>query len=55
MPLYEYECRKCGEKFEIRHSFINKKSEIMCPKCGVADPSRVYSFAKTNAKKGGFG
>ena len=40
MPVFEYECKKCGEKTEL---FV-KSSEVtpLCKKCG--EPlSRVYS------------
>ncbi|MFC1894030.1 zinc ribbon domain-containing protein [Chloroflexota bacterium] len=44
MPVYEYSCTKCGEKFELRHSiFASSKDKAGCPKCGFADSERVYS------------
>lgn len=33
MPLYEYECRKCGVRFERRQSF-NEEPVRTCPECG---------------------
>ncbi len=32
MHLYEYECKKCGCRFEKRQSF-NDKAEAACPTC----------------------
>ena len=43
MPIYEYECRKCGEKFELRRSIAENDSKVECPKCGTEDPRRVFS------------
>lgn len=33
MPIYEYKCRECGDKFEklIRSSASEK--DVRCPKC----------------------
>jgi len=33
MPIYEYRCDKCHERFEILQK-INDKSLETCPKCG---------------------
>ncbi|MGC9467297.1 MAG: FmdB family zinc ribbon protein [Anaerolineae bacterium] len=35
MPLYEYECQKCGLRFERRQSFSDDPVKI-CPDCGGA-------------------
>ncbi|MEW6143006.1 MAG: zinc ribbon domain-containing protein [Chloroflexota bacterium] len=44
MPVYEYRCPECGEKFEQRRSiFDSGKDKAVCPKCGSADTERVYS------------
>ena len=33
MPTYEYECDKCGNKFELMQS-MNANTVTQCPKCG---------------------
>ena len=47
MPIFEYECTKCGERFEkFQHSKDVTKTQfdkIKCPVCGAEDPQRVYS------------
>jgi putative FmdB family regulatory protein len=43
MPLYEYRCNICGEKFEVRRGFFEREKETRCPKCGSEDTQRVYS------------
>ena len=45
MPVYEYRCRKCGEKFELIRNFGEKESEVKCPKCGADLVDRIYSFS----------
>jgi putative FmdB family regulatory protein len=32
MPLYEYECPKCNEHFDVSHG-VNEKRRPRCPKC----------------------
>ena len=32
MPTYEYECRKCGHRFELFHS-IKDDTAKRCPRC----------------------
>ena len=43
MPIYEYECIKCGEKFEQLRRINESDNEIRCPKCGAEHPRRVFS------------
>lgn len=33
MPLYDYQCRSCGHRFEIRQGF-DADTIIECPVCG---------------------
>ena len=35
MPLYEYECKKCGHRFEKIQKFSDKMVK-KCPECGGA-------------------
>ncbi|MCP2519586.1 zinc ribbon domain-containing protein [Candidatus Aminicenantes bacterium AC-708-M15] len=41
MPIYEFQCKKCGEKFEIL--VIGKDMEISCPKCKSSDITKLIS------------
>jgi putative FmdB family regulatory protein len=49
MPIYEYECTKCGHRFEIRHKTGDSDSEIKCPKCEKETPKRVFSVFATSS------
>ncbi len=53
MPLYDYKCRKCGEKFETYKTFLVSDKTIKCPKCGTEDPERqLGSFTYKGAGGG---
>lgn len=42
MPIYEFECRKCGQKFErLIFSSDDKPSE--CPGCHCSDVQKIMS------------
>ena len=43
MPIYEYECTSCSERFELRRSIADSDSEVKCPNCGDEHPQRVFS------------
>ncbi|MGB9604961.1 MAG: FmdB family zinc ribbon protein [Bryobacteraceae bacterium] len=37
MPIYEYRCRQCGERFEKLVRNASEPSGLSCPSCGGAD------------------
>jgi len=50
MPIYEYECKECGEKFEQFRKLSGDDSEVKCSRCGAKGPRRVFStFATTHS------
>ena len=50
MPLYEYRCRNCGERFEELVRMGTADSEIACPKCGKTEADKELSaFATLSA------
>lgn len=42
MPIYEYECPKCGTEFEEWGKASDSHKQVPCPKCGALSP-RVIS------------
>lgn len=34
MPIYDYECLKCEEAFEVIRKVEERKDELSCPRCG---------------------
>jgi putative FmdB family regulatory protein len=53
MPLYEYACRKCGEKFSQTLTIKEHDTKrVKCPKCQSGDVQKIIEpfFAKTSRK-----
>lgn len=42
MPIFEYRCKVCGEKFEKLVS-NSKATEVTCPKCGSGEIRKLLS------------
>ena len=41
MPMYDYRCVQCGNKFEELIFSWNKDKEIICPNCSSKDSERL--------------
>ncbi len=46
MPIYEYRCQACNERFE-EYLSMSTKPKPPCPKCGHADVERLWSTINT--------
>jgi putative FmdB family regulatory protein len=48
MPIYEYKCRECGDKFEklVRSSVTpaESRTDLVCPVCGSPKVDRQISL-----------
>ena len=53
MPLYEYECDACGERFELIQKFSDGPPEA-CPKCGKGPVQRLQSSPAFHLKGSGW-
>jgi putative FmdB family regulatory protein len=40
MPIYEFECEDCGERFE---ELVGAEAAAACPSCGSERTRRLYS------------
>jgi putative FmdB family regulatory protein len=50
MPIYEYRCRDCGDRFELLQKMGDNGGGVGCPACGGAEVERQLStFATTSA------
>jgi putative FmdB family regulatory protein len=49
MPIYEYECEKCGEKFEDFRWPNEDEKSLKFPKCGAEKPKRKMSSANSSS------
>lgn len=52
MPIYEYECRRCKEIFEIFHK-IDDACKVACPKC-LGPAKKLISATNFVLKGSGF-
>ena len=43
MPVYEYSCLKCSERFSVLQKTTCGKNETKCPKCGSDDVKKMMS------------
>ena len=43
MPIYEYICQDCGEKYEKLVRSSTAKVELVCPQCGSQHGERAIS------------
>lgn len=44
MPIFEYRCQICGEKFDKLVRDSTDSSEIRCPKCQSQEVKRLVSL-----------
>ncbi len=49
MPLYEYECKKCGKQFEKVVSISEADKKQACPHCGGKDTEKLLSVFATKS------
>ena len=52
MPIYEYECIDCGERFEKFIRNVEKPPEITCPSCESLDVQRLISRVAVHGGEG---
>ena len=53
MPIYEYECSRCWERFEAFRGINDDDGEVACPVCGEKNPRRVVSRVFGTSGSGG--
>ena len=44
MPVYEFNCSKCNERFEVMGSYSEREKEHACPKCGSTEVKQAISL-----------
>ena len=45
MPIYEYCCPSCDNKFDLLRSFSQADEKVACPKCDTKARRLVSAFA----------
>ena len=53
MPLYEYECESCGQRFEKIQKFSDPPADV-CPHCGKGPVRKLLSSPAIQFKGSGF-
>jgi len=53
MPLFEYQCKTCGHRFEAL--VIGNRQPDTCPKCGAAAIEKQFSTFGCGGTNGGYG
>jgi len=43
MPIYEYRCTKCEERFSLLQPISADGTDVHCPKCETTEVERVFS------------
>ena len=51
MPLYEYQCQKCGKDFTLLQSASVNKDETACSHCGSQGVRHKFSTFSANTGK----
>ncbi|MDY6835461.1 MAG: FmdB family zinc ribbon protein [Chloroflexota bacterium] len=52
MPIYEYQCKTCRMKFELKKAF-GENGRVECPRC-EGDAQRIFSPVPIVFKGSGF-
>ena len=52
MPLFEFECKKCGKKFEEIIKLLEKRDNINCPHCGSPHTEKLLSSFHSGTMNG---
>lgn len=53
MPIYEYCCPKCENRFDLLRSISQADETVTCPKCGQTAKRLVSCFASFAKDAGG--
>lgn len=50
MPIYEYECKNCGERFQAFLLPGEDEAKMACPRCSARDVKKVISLFSVGAE-----
>lgn len=51
MPIYEFQCKQCGHKFDISLSIKSRENAvIICPECQSMDNEQLFNGISFNVK-----
>lgn len=49
MPIYEYRCKDCGDKFEKLVRAGTDQAGLICPNCGSQQTEKLFSLFATSS------
>ena len=55
MPIYEYQCKKCGKISKLLVGVVQEKQEIKCEYCGSRELDKIFSTSSIRTKGGVIG
>ncbi len=53
MPIFEYRCSECSNKFEVLHKSSAANEEVICPKCSSKKNKKLLSTFSASFADGG--
>ena len=54
MPIYEYRCQACGNRFDVLQRSSEGEEKLTCPRCGAPAPEKMISACATSISAGSF-
>lgn len=51
MPVYEYKCNACGERFDVVASFDEREAKAVCPSCGGRDVAQSFGTFTSGTRR----
>lgn len=52
MPVYEYKCSECNNKFEYLHKSSTVQEKVVCPVCSSNKNQKLFSSFSSSTKSG---
>ena len=53
MPIYSYQCEKCGQPFDLLEGMTAVKTERKCPECGSIRIKKTHAAFSVGSSGGG--
>lgn len=54
MPVFEYKCIDCNNKFEVLHKSSTNQQEVTCPKCNSSKSKKLFSAFSASVESSSF-
>jgi len=53
MPIYEYQCKECKERFDKFVRSISAEVDVVCPSCGSSQVRKGFSLFASQGNRSG--